>query len=93
MRLLCLKIPWNLLFIASTKLIISRYDSDHQRSKNTTRIGYVHRTKDKKYEGYFNGQNLFFLLLITDQITFPVGFSFYEPDPALKACKSLFQRL
>ena len=46
------QIPWNLLLLASTKLIISRYnikggvlvidDSDHQRSKNTTRIGYVH---------------------------------------------------
>ncbi|NGX34945.1 MAG: hypothetical protein K1060chlam1_01307, partial [Candidatus Anoxychlamydiales bacterium] len=83
------QIPWNLLLLASTKLIISRYnikggvlvidDSDHQRSKNTTRIGYVHRIKDKKYEGYFNGQNLIFLLLVTDRITFPIGFSFYEP--------------
>lgn len=96
-------IPWNLLLIASTKLIISRYnikggvlvidDSDHQRSKNTTHIGYVHRIKDKKYDGYFNGQNLVFLLLVTDQITFPVGFSFYEPDPALKEWKDNDQEL
>lgn len=97
------QIPWNLLLLASTKLIISRYnikggvlvidDSDHQRSKNTTRIGYVHRIKDKKYEGYFNGQNLIFLLLVTDRITFPIGFSFYEPDPALKKWKDKDQEL
>ncbi len=96
-------IPWDLLLFASTRLIISRYnikggvlvidDSDHQRSKNTTHIGYVHRIKDKKYDGYFNGQNLVFLLLVTDQITFPVGFSFYEPDPALKAWKNKDQEL
>jgi len=30
---------------------------------------------------------LVFLLLVTDKITFPVGFSFYEPDPALKEWK------
>ena len=91
------QIPWSLLLLASTKLIISRYnikkgvlvidDSDHQRSKNTTNIAYTHRIKDKKYDGYFNGQNLIFLLLVTDKITFPVGFSFYEPDPALKEWK------
>jgi hypothetical protein len=96
-------IPWNLLLLASTKLIISRYniregvlvidDSDHQRSKNTTHIAHVHRIKDKKYEGYFNGQNLIFLLLVTDRITLPVGFSFYEPDPALKEWKGKDQEL
>ena len=97
------QIPWNFLLLASTKLIMSRYnikggvlvidDSDHQRSKNTTHIGYTHRIKDKKYEGYFNGQNLIFLLLVTDRITFPVGFSFYEPDPALKEWKNTDQDL
>jgi hypothetical protein len=97
------QIPWNLLLLASTKLIISRYnikggvlvidDSDHQRSKNTTRIGYVHRIKDKKYEGNFNGQNLVFLLLVSDRITFPVGFSFYQPDLALKDWKDKDQEL
>ncbi|NGX34928.1 MAG: hypothetical protein K1060chlam1_01290, partial [Candidatus Anoxychlamydiales bacterium] len=54
---------------------------------------YVHRIKDKKYEGYFNGQNLIFLLLVTDRITFPIGFSFYEPDPALKKWKDKDQEL
>ena len=97
------QIPWSLLLLASTRLIISRYgikegvlvidDSDHQRSKNTTHIAHVHRIKDKKYEGYFNGQNLIFLLLVTDKITFPVGFSFYEPDPELHDWKNRDQEL
>lgn len=90
-------IPWTLLLVASTRFIISHYgikegvlvidDSDHQRSKNTTHIAHVHKIKDKKYEGYFNGQNLIFLLLVTDKITLPVGFSFYEPDPVLQEWK------
>jgi len=97
------QIPWNRLLLASTRLIIARYnikggvlvidDSDHQRSKNTTRIGYVHKIKDKKYDGYFKGQNLVFLLLVTDRITLPVGFSFYQPDPILKAWKDKDQEL
>jgi DDE superfamily endonuclease len=96
-------IPWDLLLLASTKLIISRYgvkegvlvidDSDHQRSKNTTHIAHVHRIKDKKYDGFFNGQNLIFLLLVTDKITLPVGFTFYEPDPELHEWKNLDQEL
>lgn len=96
-------IPWSLLLLASTRLIITRYgikegvlvidDSDHQRSKNTTRIAHVHRIKDKKYEGYFNGQNLIFFLLVTDKITLPVGFSFYEPDPQLQEWKNKDQEL
>jgi hypothetical protein len=90
-------IPWNALLLASTRLLLSRYnirkgvliidDSDHQRSKNTTNIAYVHRIKDKKNEGYFNGQNLIFLLLVTDRITLPVGFTFYMPDPEIKKWK------
>ena len=96
-------IPWDRLLLASTKLIISRYgvkegvlvidDSDHQRSKNTTHIAHVHRIKDKKYDGFFNGQNLIFLLLVTDKITLPVGFTFYEPDPELHEWKNLDQEL
>ena len=87
-------IPWNLLLTAGTKLILSRYnikkgvfiidDSDHQRSKNTTNIAYVHTIKDKKNDGYYQGQNLVFLILVAESITFPVGFAFYEPDPELK---------
>ena len=97
------QIPWNTLLLASTKLLLSRYniregvliidDSDHQRSKNTTHIAHVHRIKDKKTDGYFRGQNLVFLLLVTDRITLPVGFAFYEPDPTVSQWKLNDQNL
>ena len=87
-------IPWNKLLTASLGLILKKYkikegvlaldDSDHQRSKKTKKIGYAHRIKDKKHEGYFNGQNMVFLVIITDKITIPCGFAFYQPDPDLK---------
>ena len=51
------QIPWNILLLASTKLLLSRYnihkgvlvidDSDHQRSKKTTNIAHVHRIDRK----------------------------------------------
>jgi hypothetical protein len=96
-------IPWNSLLCASIKMILQRYgikkgvlvidDSDHERSKNTTKIGYVHRIKDKKNDGYYQGQNLVFLLLVTDTITIPVGFTFYIPDPALRKWKAQNKQL
>lgn len=87
-------IPWNKLLTASIKLILKKYkikkgvlvidDTDHQRSKKTKKISFVHKIKDKKNEGYFNGQNLVFLCLVTDSVTIPCGFAFYEPDQNLK---------
>lgn len=88
-------VPWNALLHASSALllriskaawgIISVDDSDHQRSKNTTRIYKAHKIYDKKTGGYFNGQCLVLILLITDTITIPIGFSFYRPDPKMQA--------
>ena len=37
--------------------------------------------------GYFNGQTVVLLFLITPKVRLPVGFRFYRPDPALKAWK------
>jgi hypothetical protein len=85
------QIVWESLLQASTKHIISAYgikygvlvidDTDKQRSKNTTEIAKLHKIRDKKTSGYFNGQNLIFLLLVCEKVTLPVGFYFYEPDP------------
>jgi hypothetical protein len=68
------------LLQASTKHIISAYgikygvlvidDTDKQRSKNTTEIAKLHKIRDKKTSGYFNGQNLIFLLLVCEKVTF-----------------------
>lgn len=85
------QIMWELLLHASVKHIISAYgikygvlvvdDTDKERSKNATEIGMLHKIKDKKTGGYFNGQNLVFLLLVCEKVTVPVGFCFYKPDP------------
>ena len=89
------KIAWQHMLQASVRNILSRYsitsgtividDSSKKRSKNTTRIEGAHRVKDKSTGGYFNGQELIFMILVTDVATFPVGFRFYVPDPKLSA--------
>lgn len=89
------KIAWDLLLYASVLKIIESYsihygvlvidDTDAERSKNTKQIAKVHTIRDKKTAGYFKGQNIIFLLLVTDKLTIPVGFEFYQPDPELSA--------
>lgn len=97
------KIVWDLLLYASVTKIIERYgiesgvlvidDSDSERSKNTTQIAKVHKIRDKKRSGFFSGQNIIFLLLVAESLTIPVGFFFYEPDPAISAWKKEDRRL
>jgi len=87
------KIPWDLLLQSSVRVILAGFgitegsllldDTDKRRSKSTTRIGHVHKIKDKKTGGFVMGQEIVFLVLATAKITFPVGFAFYMPDPAL----------
>lgn len=89
------KICWELLLVCSVRVLLKKYgihqgtlvldDSDRARSKNTKRIAYTHKQKDKKTGGYVMGQSIVLLLLVTPKITLPVGFSFYQPDPAIKA--------
>jgi hypothetical protein len=96
-------IAWALLLQASILHLVSIYkirsgvllvdDSDKERSKRTTEIAKVHKIKDKKGGGYFNGQNLVFLVLVTEKFTLPVGFCFYEPDPVMKAWEKEDKRL
>jgi hypothetical protein len=97
------KILWELLLKASVLHLLSAYkiksgvlvidDTDKERSKNTSEIAKVHKIKDKKTSGYFNGQNLVFLLLVTEKITIPVGFYFHEPDPKRTAWRKEEARL
>jgi len=60
-------------------------DTDKKRAKTTTKIAGAHKVKDKGTGGYFRGQELVFMVLVTDVATFPVGFRFYTPDPAMSA--------
>lgn len=54
-----------------------------KRTKRTSKISGAHKIKDKATGGYVNGQELVFMVLVTDIVTFPMGFRFYEPDPEL----------
>lgn len=97
------KIFWDHLLIASVKLILRRYDIkegiavldelDRARCKRTKRIHKTYKQKDKKTGGYVNGQTVVLLLLVTDSITFPVGFKFYMPDPAQTTWKKEDEKL
>jgi hypothetical protein len=91
------KMAWAYLLQASIAHILSHYDlkkgvlvlddSDKMRSRNTSKIAGVHKVKDKKTGGYFEGQEFVFLLLVTDKITIPIGFRFYVPNPAIRKWK------
>lgn len=97
------KLRWEQLLTHSVRVVLETYgitqgvlvldDSDRARSKNTTNLHKVHKLKDKKTNGYVMGQNLVFLVLVTPKLTVPVGFAFYEPDPAKKAWKVEDKRL
>lgn len=97
------RIAWELMLQASVMHVISSYgiksgvlvidDTDKERSKNTTEIAKVHKIKDKKGGGFFNGQTLIFLLFVSEPFTIPVGFCFYEPDPKISAWRKEEKRL
>jgi len=97
------KIDWENLLSASVKVILSKYgiktgilvadDTDKERAKITKRIYGTHKIKDKKRGGYINGQTIVLLILVTEEITMPVGFSFYRPDPKVKKWEQEDKRL
>ena len=87
------EIAWHSLLQASVRHILLSYeiksgtlaadDTGKKRTKRTSKIDGVHKVKDKSTGGYFNGQELVFIVLVTEIATFPVGFRFYVPDPVL----------
>ena len=91
------KISWDKLLMASVLNIFEKYNinegvlaldgTDNSRSKNTSRIAKVHSIKDKATGGFIKGQELTMLILISEKITIPVGFAFYEPDPRYRQWK------
>ena len=90
-------IPWQILLAASTVVVIGRFgiircrlvldETDKKRSKSAKLIHNLHKIKDKASGGYINGQKLVFLYLVADNVSIPVGFEFYKPDPELKSGK------
>ena len=88
------KLNWDKLFEHSIRVLLRKYkitkgsividDTEHERSKNSKHLYHLGKQKDKKSGGYFVGQSIIFLVLITDKISIPVGFKFYKMDPSLK---------
>jgi DDE superfamily endonuclease len=97
------KLPWDYLLQASFSLLMRIFnlksgilvldDTDHRRAKTTSRIFANQKIYDKKTGGYYNGQCLMFLLLVTDTVTLPIGMRFYRPDPKYKAWEKEDKRL
>lgn len=91
------KIDWSKLLNGSIRVILKKYgiesgsleldDTERERSKNAKQIYGLGKQKDKKSGGYFNGQSILVLLLVTKKISIPVGFEFYRMDPVLRAWK------
>jgi hypothetical protein len=89
------KIPWDELLVASVRVILHHYaltcgslvidDTDNKRSKSAHTLAHLYKLRDKESGGYIWGQSLLFLLVVTPTITFPVGFTFYQPAPELSA--------
>jgi hypothetical protein len=87
------KIPWEHLLVASVRVILCQYgitsgnlvidDTDNQRSKSAKTLAHLYKLRDKESGGYIWGQSLVFLLLVTPNISLPVGVVFYQPAPEL----------
>jgi hypothetical protein len=85
------KINFELLFRKSILQILTTYgirsghiifdDTDRERSKNAVLLHGLGKQKDKKSGGYFLGQNILFMMLVTKKVTIPIGFAFYQNDP------------
>ena len=85
------KLLWPLLLHVSILLILNKYnitegelvgdDSDRQRAKVTKRIFATSKIFDKKTGGWFHGQTVVLLFLVTAKVSLPVGFRFYQPRP------------
>ena len=83
---------WELLLSSSVNLVLKSFtlkegillidDTGKKRSKVTKRIPYVHHFKDKESTGTIRGQEIVLLVLVTASVTIPVGYEFYQPDPA-----------
>ena len=85
------KLDWSLLLKAAVVKVLRDHkvssvhiaidDTDRKRSKVIKALWGVFKTIDKATGGWTNAQNIVFICLITDKVTFPILFTFYRPDP------------
>lgn len=89
------KIPWDARLVASVRVILRPSslswgslvidESDHKRSKSAKTLAPLYKLRDQESGGSVGGQSLVFLLVVTPDLTLPVGFSFDQPAPELSA--------
>src|SRR5438093_2133714 len=89
------KIPWDELLVASVRVILRHYglhsgslvidDTDNKRSKAAQTLAHLYKLHEKESGGYVWGQRLVFLVLVTPNISIPVGFTVCQPAPHLSA--------
>ncbi len=89
------KRPWDELLVASVRVILRHYgrtcgslvidDPDNPRSKSAQALAHLYKLRDKERGGSVWGQSLVFLVLVTPNISIPVGFPFSPPAPELSA--------
>jgi hypothetical protein len=89
------KMPWDELLVASVRVLLRHYgltcgslvidESDNKRSKSAKTLAHLYKLRDKDSGGYVWGQRLVFRLVVTPDLTLPVGFTFDQPAPELSA--------
>jgi hypothetical protein len=89
------KIPWDHLLVARVRVILRHHgipagslvidDTDPQRAKAAKALAHLSTLRDKERGGSLWGQRLVFLVLVTPQISIPVGCVFSQPAPELSA--------
>jgi hypothetical protein len=89
------KMPWDTLLVASVRVILRHHDitsghlvlddTDNPRSKSATARAHLDTLREKESGGDLWGQSLVLLVVVTPQISLPVGVVFYQPAPALSA--------
>jgi hypothetical protein len=60
-------------------------DTGNKRSKSAKILACLYKLRDKERGCYVWGQSLVFLLVVTSDITLPIGFACYQPVPELSA--------
>jgi hypothetical protein len=89
------QMPWDALVGARGRVILRHEgltcgrlvidESDHQRSKYATPLAHLDTRRDQARGGDVWGQRLVCLLVVTPDLTRPVGFSCDPPAPELSA--------
>jgi hypothetical protein len=87
--------PWDHRLVARVRVILRHHgitsgrlvvdDPDHPRSQSAQALAYLYKLREKASGGSLWGPSLVFLVLVTPQISLPVGVVFYQPAPALSA--------